>query len=259
MSMTRANNLPFSLGAGESLSIPGGSFEFLYLVEATSGASLRLQGSQVDIPFIVGRRVDFGRPETGEMLITNTGSGTVEGLIFVGSGAVTDSTVVGTVSVVNANKARTESGQAFIVGSAVNTPASEYGVIYLVNPAGSGVKLVVNKFIVRDTSAGGTYSLRVSADYVALEAEASFSVVASKTPINKKIGESAGQGLLKTATSTAATNTNEQGAFSHEYGSNEVIEFVEPFVVSEGMALIVRNGTTAETATASFEWFEESI
>lgn len=144
--LTNAYEIPFTLAAGASLVLPAGSFEFVYLSSVSAGASVRLKGSQASVDLTVGRRVEFGEPTKQPVALENVGSGTVSGVLLVGSGGVSDSQVVGTVSVVDGGLGFVKARQSFSARLSSTPAATEYAGVQLFNPAGSGRLVVVDQF-----------------------------------------------------------------------------------------------------------------
>lgn len=260
--LTNAYEIPFALAAGASLVLPAGSFEFVYLSSISAGASVRLKGSQVSIDLIVGRRVEFGNPTVQPLTLENKGSGSVSGVLLVGSGDVRDSNVVGTVSVTNADKDRSVSGVSFFGSRNVSAVASQYSIAYLINPVGSGVNLIVNRMsATQPAGAGGVFYYFSTDDVAGLEALPAVTPLSRVAGINKLIGGDVANGERTGANSTSgvAGSVDVLGFIYMGVPGFHFLDVSEPYIVQPGGALGAASSTVADDLSVSFEWFEESI
>lgn len=261
--LTNAYEIPFTLAAGASLVLPAGSFEFVYLSSISAGASVRLKGSQVSIDLVVGRRVEFGNPTVQPLTLENQGGGSVSGVLLVGSGDVRDSNVVGTVSVTNADKDRSLSGTAFFGLNNRSAGATEYCVVYLANPAGSGVNLFVNKAEASSPSGTGWINFLFADDLVAFEAEVSLTLGPVVAGRSKIIGGAAGAGEVRSAVSSSDPSfiASIFAVSSADFATpgSYLLLLTEPVVVPPGMAFVLVDRTVNQSLRGNFEWFEESV
>lgn len=142
------DNIPFSIAAGESLPLPAGSWDYLYMAEL-SGGDLLAEGAALRLPFILGRQIRVSKKETGTILLTNRGSTTATGVIYAGSGDVEDMALVGTVRVSNLQKSReqTDTGNQMLGSGRHSGTSAQYSYAQLFNPSGSGVIAYVQKII----------------------------------------------------------------------------------------------------------------
>lgn len=99
MSFANLINIPFKIAAGETLALPGGSWDFLYVAELTANANVIADAENFRVPLVSGRRININEKIVQAVNIENRGSGEISGLLVAGSGDITDSQVVGTISV----------------------------------------------------------------------------------------------------------------------------------------------------------------
>ena len=255
--------IEFAIDAGEKLSIPGGNWDFLQVDDLTPGADIVARGSSFRVPLIVGRKIKLLESEIGTVEIENRGDGKITGILYVGSGDIQDSTIVGTVSVTNAGKTRTEQEIAFLFGGGMGGVAAEYSYSYLENPAASEKNIVLN-MVAMSVFSGESGSLNIfsSDDVAALEAEANFTLSTTDVlPANKKVGGAAGVAVRKggSSSSGAPVNVSGRSTVSIVVGDSMLYRFTEPFVIAPGMAVGIRSKTVNEAVHANFEWFEEAV
>lgn len=162
------DNIPFSIAAGGSLSLPAGGWDYIYVAEL-SGGDLLMKGNQARVPLIVGREVRFAERETKSALnILNRGGTTATGVLFVGSGDIQDRSTVGSVSVNNfpagfdvENRASdlellgldSVAGNQFYGSVGLVGVSAQYAHAQLLNPVGSGVSVLLSRVWVNTRSA----------------------------------------------------------------------------------------------------------
>lgn len=255
------DNIPFSIPAGGALPLPAGNWDFIYIAELNSDADLLVESASFRVPMIVGRRVEVADSMVGVVQITNRGSVSAVGVLYVGSGDIRDSTVVGTVAVVNDNKSRTERGEAFFNEKSQPAVAAKYSISMIANPAGSGKRLIVNRLIGGAWAGSGSMSMFTSKDYESLELELAVSFTGSKTAKgNKLISGSDGVGLLRTLVSTSASPINLFSVGTMRVNAPGMAEykFTEPVIILPGESMGVIGHIVNEQIDCNIEWFEES-
>ncbi|NIR58941.1 MAG: hypothetical protein GWO02_05185 [Gammaproteobacteria bacterium] len=143
---------------------------------------------------------------------------------------------------------RSLTGEYFI-GAAWMNPGADFVHLQLFNPAGSGVRLVVERMMCVMLVDG---SLHVRAYDVDINGGAN---TASR---NKHTSQAAPAGKLNHTSSVSYFGT--QMTAGHFTAANRPVEFVghEPLVLDEGDGVVVTTGTSGISASAFFEWREVS-
>lgn len=253
--LTNAYEIPFTLAAGASLVLPAGSFEFVYLSSVSAGASVRLKGSQVSIDLVVGRRVEFGNPTVQPLTLENNGSGSVSGVLLVGSGNVRDSTVVGSVSVIDGGLEVVGSKVAFCVRAFKAAVVGEYSAVQLFNPAGSGKRVILDQYSLGSDVAG---AISVAGGV----AEQSAGTI--RSPENCYIGDVSASVCNVWSVSDVEFWTAKPGYFliagvTVVADSTFAVVPPRPFILDENMGLLFFPTAVNAKVESTLFWYEESI
>ncbi|MDR5739492.1 hypothetical protein [Caballeronia sp. LZ016] len=190
-------------------------------------------------------------------LANYTNAAVIVGKVVVGDGQIDDSTISGTVAVVDAGFARTQINAAFLAQGFCPANASNRSCVELVNPAGSG-KLVIVEGITA-LSTGGAYvaNFGIMSGVVAGGAEITSASVSSKmagSPI----------GLAKVYISNPATTPASfygGAACAGLSGAQSAVsmqQFKEPLILPPGYGLSACTSAPNLPLQVGFEWFEQS-
>lgn len=217
-----------------SLKVEGqGSFGPMGAVGVGQGLRLR----PVDQPF---QRLSF---------VDTSGSPNIVTVIIADADFV-DNTVLGSVSVIDGEKARTLAGGMFAGAPVVGALAGNYGSVQLWNPAGTAKNLIVTQLDVIAIGAPGNPIIAANA--------AALTTAYAAGVANKKLGGGAGVGQLRTDQTVGVPAT--VGTLKNVQTSNTA-NFPWPIkgaiVVPPGFGLLIFNNTIAQGVGANLEWFEE--
>jgi hypothetical protein len=193
---------------------------------------------------------DKGTPDSWT-LQNSAGSATIIGTVVVGDGRIDDTTIAGTVAVVDAGLTRTLINSAFLGTGFATAVASQYSHVMLWNPAGSGKNLILESFNATSPNAAFIATLVFqNATLGTLQASTIASKLASGAPgvaqiyKQQQVGIPAGVQMVSVG-----------GA------QNAVVPytFKEPLVIPPGYGVVSAfvNVQNAGNQTG-FEWFEVS-
>ena len=249
------DNFPFTIAAGDSLSVAAGSWDYFYLA-SLSGGDLLAEGAAFRVPLILGRQIRVNEPETGTITLTNRGDSDASGVIYAGSGDIEDRGVVGSVSVTNfpGSPKWSEEGfsySAFIFDSGV---AAKYSHVQLWNPSSNTKRVVVNGL-----SAYQQLGSR-AAILFGLTSTKLASVVSSYGEVNKLSGSAISSGVECRA-ETVATPVG-MDVLLLRYGEDEELigtEFKEPVIIEPGWGLIVRASAVNASVGGNFQYHAENV
>lgn len=232
------DNIPFSIAAGDSLSLPAGSWDYLYMAKL-SGGDLLAEGSALRLPFILGRQIRVSKKETGTILLTNRGSTTAEGVIYAGSGDVQDSAVVGEVAItgtVSVSQLPPTSVDMYTAYMGVQVTAAQYLYAAIENPLGSGKTLSLRTI-------GGSAD---SASVVRVGRMAGHGVHAAYGgPVSaySLVGGGSSVAVLKRGSSTGGSNfVQSEEIYTESVGANErfILPLSSDLQLAEGEILTFR-------------------
>ena len=249
------DNIPFSIKAGGSLSLPAGSWDYLYLASLTGG-DLLAEGAGFRVPLILGRQIRVSKRETGSITITNRGSTEAVGVIYAGSGDVEDRGVVGAVEVTNfpGSTEWADNGESFFMFVYDGAVTGQYSHAQLFNPVGNTKKLIVNNVSAYQQSGG--------ANWVVFER---YSVPLSSLDlvygeVNKKFGD-VGISGAEARIQTQASLLSEDILRLSVAADKESLELQmdEPVVLSPGEGFMVRSASVNTAVGASFQYHTEDL
>lgn len=196
-----------------------------------------------------GQAVRFPADAVGWYIQNNKGQATILGQILIGEGDFWDSTVAGTVSVVDGGKSRTQGGSAFAIGGTQGGVAAKVTSVQLWNPAASQKNAFVEQVTFQVSAADGAGML--------------FNQAALTTQISA--GKSKKSGATDSALSmykdTLAAYPAGAMLFSCNVPASGTVVFkpAEPICLTPGYGLQVYFSTLANSGGASFEYFEEGV
>lgn len=247
------DNIPFSIAAGESLSLPAGSWDYLYMAEL-SGGDLLAEGSALRLPFILGRQIRVRKKETGTILLTNRGSTTAEGVIYAGSGDVEDRAMVGAVEVTNlpGSPQWSDDGNSFFMFVYGGAVSAEYSHVQMFNPIANTKKLIVSNI-------SASHSAGVKTNMIFAKYSTALSTVdPSYGEVNKKFGNATVSGAEARIQTQAGIITGDI-LWVGGVADNTLIELLmdEPVILSPGEGFMVRTSLVNTTVRASFQYHSE--
>jgi len=179
------------------------------------------------------------------------------GQVLVGAGEFHDSNVTGTVQVVDGGKSRTLGGNAYHGSIFISAGAAQYPVAAIVNPTGSGMRLVLEQLGVGGSIAGPINLSLGDPTTLGL-----LTLIAPAGIVNKNAGGAQGVAKFYRGALTAAQVANiALPAQTWYLGANAtaIFKLTEPVVIPPGQSMLVwENTNAAEVIAANFEWYEET-
>jgi hypothetical protein len=186
-------------------------------------------------------------------LQNSAGSATILGTVVVGDGRIDDTTIAGTVNVVDAGLTRTQINAAFLCQGFRAADPSNRCHVQLWNPAGSGKLLVVES--INAVSTSGQWLTNVGF---------ANSILPSPTDITAASnGSKLAGGALGVAKTYNCMSVGGQvgvalAALAGQAAIPSMQSFKEPIVVPPGWGLIQSCVQINTALQAGFEWFEVS-
>lgn len=231
---------------------------YLYYLNGSAGGAdntivvkLGMGGTKVLLKPGQSVRLPADAKDIADWVISNyANSATIIGQVLIGRGEFTDSTISGSVQVIDGGKARTLGGGAMLSYVIKPAVAAQYGRVQLWNPVGSGRRLNVESLLVNSgNSVISAYGL-ISAGVLA---------TLSQAGVSKLSGGAASVASLYTDSNGAAPP--QVGALftaSLVAGATLPIKFAEPIVLMPGSGLHLWGTVPNADLGATFEWYEES-
>lgn len=181
-------------------------------------------------------------------LVQNPGTTAINGTVVLSTAGFRNYRISGDVNVLDGGKSRTLANMAF--GGVVTSPAvsAQNSRVQLWNPAGSGIRCVVESIQVVNGQAG------YEGGYLAFNA-AQLTTVAPAGIAKLSGGNAPVAKLCIDATASGATGS-ESSIIAPAQAAYQ-IKFAEPLVVTPGYGLLVWGATLNQNMQANFEWYEE--
>ncbi len=176
------------------------------------------------------------------------GVSTIAGVIIIGSGDFVDNGIVGTVSVVDGAKIRTDAGVAFLISADCAALAANIALSQLWNPVGSGKKIILESF-----SLASSNTVQIGFGYSALQV-----ATLSGVGVCKKLGGAASVMQARTENASATTGVTKMGSLVLSAAVTTMV-LKEPIVINPGFGFIAWSGAVNTDIRAIYEYFEESI
>lgn len=211
-------------------------------------AQIRIQspdGSSVDMEAKPGRQITLATPASGVVITSLTGNAIV-GEVTIGNGDIRDSSLLGTVDVVDGEKARTLAGGMFTASpviTAVNNPG-----VQLWNPGSSTKNVVLVQLSVQSNVAQG-WNINFSNSIIS---------GASTRFGNKLKGGPAPVAMVRHEDLAGVPLGTVYGGFIQANGF-VMWPIKGAIILPPNSGLCVCGGATGTTLGANFEWFEEAI
>lgn len=208
-------------------------------LETDTGTSVNIESGQ-----------DIRIPKFDRLLITNTGSLADTATLLIGIGGFNDARISGVVEVINGGLIRSKNGIAYLSTGHSGPLASEYSHVQLWNPAGSGVRLVVDSVTLNP---GAACSMHLRSSSAALA-----NMYTVTNPNSKAVG-----GVVSVSENRVQTNPALQGDLlvGIRFNSSEsyTIDFNDPMVLNGGTGLIAVSVLVNTETVMSAQFYEEEI
>lgn len=186
-----------------------------------------------------------------EWLVSNyKGQASILGVVVIGDGEITDTSIAGSVSVIDGGMARTLSNGAFLASGASAAVAAQYSHLQLWNPSGSGKNVILEAFsfstnvasginFYRDVAQRSTANNAVVSKY--LSGAVGVAVLRSE---NNAVMQFAGGVMLSYLTPASVVQT---------------LNLKEPIVIPPASGLNFVTASVNVSVVGNFEFFEQAI
>ncbi|OMG73129.1 hypothetical protein [Burkholderia ubonensis] len=183
-------------------------------------------------------------------LANSLGQAVITGKVVVGNGRIDDNSLQGTVQVVDGGKSRTLANAAYSGVAAASAVSAQYPRLQLWNPAGSGVRLVLE--CINNLGANTTSTAVLTDSTVAL-------ATLGQNGFPKLLGGANAAGQLRVDTNATLVPVTPALACLAPVTGTVVTSFkpVEPMVIPPGHGLLMTGLVSNDNMTATFEWYEE--
>lgn len=202
-------------------------------------------GQKVNVDFSGCDAGDATRAPKGydQIVVTSTVAQTVTFQVM--RGQFESNKVVGEVSVISGEVARSKAGVAFWAYASVGAVAAQFGQIELWNPVASGKRIIVEEVFPDPTTAG----------YVSLrDHNAAFATLIGNAA-SKLGGAALSSAEIRTTNNAAAQGT----LISFTKTTLGTRKFGEPIVVTPGRGLVISDLTANDALNADIQFYEEVI
>lgn len=223
----------------------GGDASLIVTPGGQGGSKIMLQPGQAY------RISDKANTPDSWTLANAAGGATIVGKVVIGDGRIDDNTLSGVVQVVDGGKSRTMSNSAYMATGLAQIVTNFVPQIQLWNPAGSGMRLVLESIYCLGGNA--LQAVTVMSSTVALA-----SLNSNGYP--KMLGGTMGVGQARNASSLAAAPAQapSMGVISPVVGSSATSwKPTEPIVIPPGNGLLLTSNAQSDSINGTFEWYEE--
>lgn len=233
---------------------------YLYYLNGNAGGAdntivvkLGMGGTKVLLKPGQSVRLPADAKDITDWVISNyANTATILGQVLIGKGEFTDSTISGSVQVIDGGKSRTLAGGAFVANGGANAVAAQYSCTQLWNPAGSGKRLIVESLQVVAVAAP------VTAQLLFMNTLLGGSTINQYGQSKLAGGAASAAAAYGVSTASSASSTPFMTLSAATY-SSPVVKLAEPFILQPGWGLTLWGASVNTTMGANFEWYEESI
>lgn len=175
---------------------------------------------------------------------------------------VFDNRSVGIVSVVNADKRRTEDGSSFLLARQFGRGTGLFACTAMVNPVGSGRNIFINQLLCSADKVG-EYIYFVSKDYATHIVNPMVSGVAvGGAPVSKKVCANVGGSVIENYgfylnSSTTIAGLDRVVRLYLKENDTFMMKLTEPIQLCEGSAIFFVSRIAESAVTSTYEYFEE--
>lgn len=176
-------------------------------------------------------------------------TGTITGIVVIGDGELTDSTISGTVNAVNGELVRVKAGMCFMASATFPATAGQYSHVQLDNALAGTKRCVINKLHMMTSAPSGTQ----------LNQTTIVSTGGLTLGKNKVQGGPAGTVGVRAEGNVAILGTTwAMMGVSIAFDSKE-FPFSEPIILLPGQRLNAVATQVNTTMSAIFQWYEEDL
>lgn len=183
-----------------------------------------------------------------EWLVSNhKGQASIVGVVVIGDGEITDTSIAGSVSIIDGGVARSESGCAFLASGPAGSIAGNFSHVQLWNAVGTGKSLILEAI---GFSAQAAVTLGIFKDVVPR-------AVWYQQAANKKFGGAAGGAAVRNEYNAISQGSGvNMLSISLAAGGSSVVNFKEPVIIGEGYGLTIVASVVNLGFSANFEFYE---
>lgn len=235
-----------SANGSVNLAVSGGYYR---IMSATGAVRVRREGGSQLGPLYPGQGE---REEFNRLTITDMTGAANTGFILVADESFVDERITGEVSVIDGGRAATLAGLSYLTLGSLGVVAGNYNCFQLLNPSGSGRRVILEGFFASVTVASFIF---IGPNPVALP-----NIYGASTNTNKLIGGLAGSAERRWE-NAAAVNGNTSGVlgFYLQASQNYLYSFKRPVVLPPGTGYAISNRTIAADLQSGFDYYEEVI
>lgn len=196
----------------------------------------------------LGQGFDAGKI-VNRWLFKNVGATAIAGQVVLSTAGFRNFRISGDVNVLDGSKSRTLNGSAMVGYGAAGPVAAQFSRVQLWNPAGSGVRLVIEAAtLVGSSAAEGAYFY--------------FGTVALATLAGNGIAKrssiaTAAVGQVRTDTTATGVSGNGLITLLIQGGQSFTNKFNEPIILDPGYGVMAWSTAANDAMGIGFEWYEE--
>lgn len=241
-------------GASQTVNAPGRYVK--YMVGNAGGSDTGLiitPGSKPGSKILLYPGQAFTLPDgvaqpNGWTIANAVGQANIAGTLVIGEGRLDDNTLSGTVNVLDGGKARTLNNSAYMATTFAGPVAAQFSRVQLWNPAGSGIRSIVESVEMMGVAAQVAGVLQGNVGQLTtLYGQGQPKLIGGSQSISQ---------VREDTTATGNVGATIASMTVQAYGS-QLIVFKEPIVVPPGYGLTLYATFTNAQMGANFEWFEE--
>lgn len=207
------------------------------LVTYNGGSTILKAGQSIKLPMSVS-----------EWLISNyKGQAAIVGVLVIGDGEITDSSVAGSVSVIDGGIARTLSGAGFLGTTSLTAAAGQFPCCQIWNGYGNPTNVILEAFSFSSNVAG----------FVGVGSSAMINAGTVLQGGNKKIGGALSASKIVASSLAAYPAGTPMLSYTSSANGIVTINLKEPIVIPPYSGLFIASGVAASALAVNFEYYEQ--
>ncbi|HDR8925162.1 TPA: hypothetical protein QDB26_004169 [Burkholderia vietnamiensis] len=234
-------------GGAQTLEAGGQIFDFLSSGSAFDQIQVLPEFQQGNVTLKLGQGFDAGKV-VNRWFVKNPGTTAINGTVVLSTAGFRNFRITGDVNVLDGGKSRTLAQAAFCGNGVQAAVAAQFSRVQLWNPAGSGVRAVVESLSIH-VPAGLTAAAYFATAQLATLEEAGQSKLAN--------GAAAKCSIYMDTTAVAPTFPL-LTQVAAQANSTTPFQPKEPFIVPPGYGLELWSSTLNAMLGVNFEWYEEA-
>lgn len=240
-----------AVGASQPMQVVGSYVRYQRCTAGSANPSIRINVPGYGKTKLAPSEAARWPKEFSSFYIENAdGVATVSGEIVVSDGSFQSDRIGGEVSVIDGSKSRTLAGQAFIGQWGANAVAAQYAHMQLLNPSGSGKRVVITQYKGISNALCSFQLIRYDTALTTLNGNAP----------SKDIAAAASTAQLRSATNAAQLGTGSvmDSSYFPAAGMAPSFVFREPIILRANQGIVLRSDTVNTLVSGVFEFYEES-